>query len=126
MLPVLLFGVWFGVLATFSESILMGCDRPAPGALANALKFTILAIGLPSAFAYGGLFPSLLVLALAECGRLLVLGLALIREELVFFVDDSVLTGMLIGTAVLTKWALSAFGMFLSFSEWWALGSTVS
>ena len=125
MLPVLLLGVWFGTLAAFSESVLLGCDRPAPIALANGAKFAILAAGLPLAFPYGGLLLSLLVLALAECGRWLVLGRALVREKLAFFGDDLALTLLLIGTAALTKLALGELGIFLDFTEWWALGSEV-
>lgn len=122
MLPILLVGVWFGVLATFAESVLLGCDRPAPAAFGNAVKFGILAAGLPLAFSYSGLFSGLLILALAECGRWLTLVHALVREKLAFFVDDLVLSALLIATAVLTKLGLSSAGLVLSYSEWWALG----
>jgi O-antigen/teichoic acid export membrane protein len=123
MLPVLLFGVWFGVLAIFAEAVLLGCDRPAPGAFANAGKFAILAVGLPLAFALGGLFGGLLVLALAECGRWLLLGRALVREKLGFLGDDLALTALLIGSAGLGKLALGAIGIVPDFTEWWMLGS---
>lgn len=122
MLPVLLFGVWFGVLATFAEAMLLGCDRPAPGALANGGKFAVLAAGLPLAFALSGFLAALLVLALAECVRWLLLGRALIREKLAFFGDDLLLTALLIVTAALVKLVLGSVGAIPDFLEWWALG----
>jgi O-antigen/teichoic acid export membrane protein len=122
LLPLLLFGTWFGVLAIFSEAVLLGCDRPAPGATANGAKFGILAIGLPLAFSFGGIFAGLLVLALAECGRWLLLGRALVREKLAFVGDDLALTALLVGSAGLTKLALGAVGIIPDLAEWWALG----
>lgn len=123
MLPVLLIGTWFAVLANFAESMLLGCDRPAPGALANASKFVILAVGLPLSLSFTGLLGALMVLALAESCRWLVLGRALVREKLSFFADDLVLTALLVGTAGVTKLGLGAAGIVPDFAEWWAMGS---
>jgi hypothetical protein len=117
--------VWFGVLAVFGECVLLGCDRPAPGAFANGVKFGILAIGLPLSFTHGGLFYSLLVLALAECGRWLTLSRALVREKLYFLGDDIGLTALLAGTAIATKLVIGTTGFMPGFEEWWALGSSI-
>jgi O-antigen/teichoic acid export membrane protein len=125
MLPVLLFGAWFGILAVFAEALLLGCDRPAPGAFANAGKFVVLAIGLPLALASYGVFGGLLVLALAELARWLILGRALLREKMAFFGDDLALTAIMITTAFLTKVALSAIGVVPGLAEWWAMGLDV-
>ena len=122
MLPLLLVGTWFAVLANFSESMLLGCDRPAPGAFANATKFAILASGLPLSLAWFGLAGSLLVLALAECCRWLVLSRALVRERLAFFFSDLTLTVLFLGGGVILKLALSAAGLVPDFDQWWALG----
>ncbi len=123
MLPVLLLGAWFGVLAIFAESLLLGCDRPAPGAFANAAKFVVLAVGLPLTLTYTGLFGALLVLALAELARWLVLSRALLREEMAFFFDDLALTMLLVVTVVVVKLALGAIGVVPDPAEWWALGA---
>lgn len=122
MLPVLLFGAWFGVLAIFAEALLLGCDRPAPAAFANAVKFAALAVGLPLALSFADILGALLVLAFAEFTRWLVLGRALLREKMAFFVDDLALTGLVIATAVLAKLALGSVGVVPDLAEWWALG----
>ncbi|HEU4651713.1 MAG TPA: oligosaccharide flippase family protein [Croceibacterium sp.] len=125
MLPVLLFGAWFGVLAIFAEALLLGCDRPAPAAYGNAGKFAVLAAGLPLAFSFAGLFGGLLVLALAECTRWLILGRALVREKLAFFGDDLALTALVIVTAIFAKLALGATGLVPDLAEWWAMGAGI-
>lgn len=122
MLPILLFGAWFGVLAIFAESLLLGCDRPAPGAYANAGKFVVLAAGLPLALSYSGMLGGLLVLALAEVVRWLILGRALIKEKMGFFGDDLALTAAMIATALLVKLVLGALGVVPDLAEWWAMG----
>ncbi|MBK8860264.1 MAG: oligosaccharide flippase family protein [Sphingomonadales bacterium] len=43
MLPVLALGVWFSILCTLSESVLLGVGRPSYGALANLVKLVWLA-----------------------------------------------------------------------------------
>jgi O-antigen/teichoic acid export membrane protein len=125
MLPVLLFGAWFGVLAIFAEALLLGCDRPAPGAFANAGKFAVLATGLPLAMAFGSLFDGLLVLGLAEFTRWLILSRALVREKLAFFGDDLALTAMMLATAFFVKLALGAVGLVPGLAEWWAMGAGI-
>jgi O-antigen/teichoic acid export membrane protein len=125
MLPVLLFGAWFGVLAVFAEALLLGCDRPAPGALGNAGKFAVLAVGLPAAFAASGLLGALMVLAFAEVSRWLVLSNALRREKLAFLADDLGLTALMVGTALLVKLALGALGLVPDLAAWWAMGEGI-
>lgn len=122
MLPLLLFGAWFGVLAIFAEALLLGCDRPAPGAFANAGKFAVLAVGLPLALTSAGMFGGLVVLALAEVTRWLVLDRALLREKMAFVFDDLALTAVLLATAILVKLALGALGVVPDLAEWWAMG----
>jgi len=74
------------------------------------------------ALSSGDLFAGLLVLALAEVARWLILGRALLREKMAFFGDDLALTAMMIATAVLTKFAFGAIGVVPSIVEWWAMG----
>ena len=125
MLPVLLFGVWFGVLANFGEAMLLGCDRPAQVAVGNAVKFAALAGGLPLAFGLDGLFAGLLAIAFAEAARWLALTRALVREKLAFFGDDLALTVLLLATAGLTKLLLGKVGAVPDFEGWWALGGSL-
>lgn len=123
MLPLLLAGVWFRVLSSFADAMLMGCGRPAPGAFANGTKFAILVIGLPLALAHGGLFLALLVLILAEAGRWLVLAPMLHRERLASPLDDIGLTLLLVVATAGFKLALSTIGLVPDFATWWALGA---
>ena len=122
MLPILLFGVWFAVLANFAEAMLLGCDRPAQAAKGNAVKFAVLAAGLPLALGLGGLFAGLITIGLAEAARWLALTRALVREKLAFLGHDFALTGLLLITAASTKLLLGEFGAVPNFKEWWALG----
>lgn len=125
MLPVLLVGVWFRVLASFADAMLMGCGRPGPGAFANGAKFAIMLIGLPLAMSQANLFAALLVLVLAEVGRWAVLSPVLQREGLATIADDLGLTALVVGSTLAFKWLGGALGLVPTIAEWWALGQTL-
>ena len=122
MLPVLLTGTWFGVLAAFADAMLMGCGKPAPGARANGLKFAVLLILLPLAVSRGTMFEALLVLVLAEMSRWAALAPARQRERLARVGDDLALTVFMLTLAVAAKVALGWIGVVPTVTEWWALG----
>lgn len=122
MLPLLMMGTWFGVLATFGNSMLMGCSRPAPGAWANAAKFVAMLVLLPLATAYGNLFEALLVLIVAEMLRWIVLTPSLQQERLATIGDDLMLTALFLVLAVAAKLTLGWIGLTPTLTEWWALG----
>jgi O-antigen/teichoic acid export membrane protein len=122
MLPLLLAAVWFRVLGSFSDAMLLGCGRPGPGAFANGAKFAILLVGLPLAVSQANLFTALLVLILAEAGRWAVLAPALQRERLATIADDLSLTALVVVGAIVLKEGAGAAGLALTISEWWALG----
>jgi len=125
MLPVMFAGVWFRVLGAFADSMLMGCGRPAPGAVANAVKFAVLLVGLPLALASAGVFAALLVLILAEAARWLVLAPILQGERLASLADDLMLTALAVASAVAFKFALGWTGLVPTIGEWWALGEVL-
>ncbi len=125
MLPVMLAGVWFRVLGSFADAMLMGCGRPGPGAFANSAKFAVLLVGLPLAVGHASLFAALLVLILAEVARWAVLAPVLQGERLATVFDDLALTVLLVVTAVVLKLAVGATGLAPSISEWWALGQAL-
>lgn len=122
MLPIMFASVWFKVLGTFAESMLMGCGRAAPGAAANTMKFAILLIGLPLAMAHWGVFAALLVLILAEIGRWLTLAPPLQKEGLASIWDDLSLTLLAAAGAVTFKFVLGWLGIVPTIDAWWALG----
>lgn len=125
ILPVLLAGVWFRVLGSFADAMLMGGGRPAPGAFANGAKFAILLVGLPLAMSQGNLFAALLVLVLAEAGRWLVVAPVLQRAGLATITDDLALTAIAFGSAFLFKLLAGAVGVVPSIAGWWALGEAL-
>src|SRR3954447_19072829 len=49
ILPVLCVGVWFGILTSTNDSILMGLARPAYPAISNAAKLITYVVGVPIA-----------------------------------------------------------------------------
>jgi O-antigen/teichoic acid export membrane protein len=121
MLPVLLIGVWFAILSIFAESTLTGLDRPQDGAAGNAVKFAVLAIGLPLAVLKSGLFAALLILALAEMVRWVSLSLALRRRNISAIRDDVILSVIIAVGAITIKYVLGAVHIVPSLSEWWNL-----
>lgn len=125
MLPVLMAGVWFAVLAAFAEATLFGLDRPRASAVGNAAKFGIMIVGLPLLVPVYGVFAGLLVLFAAEAGRWAMLTVALRQEHLHGTRDDVVLTVLIALAAVGLKLALAAFGLVPTFAQWWALGAGV-
>lgn len=125
ILPLLLAGSWFRMLGSLGESMLMGCGRPAPGALANAAKFAVLLVGLPLAIAQAGLLAALFVLIAAEAARWLVLAPLIHQERLASPLDDAALTLLLAGLTVGFKLALGATGLVPTAAEWWALGASL-
>jgi O-antigen/teichoic acid export membrane protein len=69
MLPVLIIGSWFSILAYLNEYTLLGLGKPSYNAASNALKFIFLLIGLPLGLKVYGLIGCILVVVLADLVR---------------------------------------------------------
>jgi O-antigen/teichoic acid export membrane protein len=121
MIPILFTSVWFGILSSFSDAMLMGCSRPQPGARANLAKFLILLIGLPWAIAQGDMLYALGGLGMAEIGRWTVLVPAARAEGFVKFRDDALLTAAMFLSAFCAKMVLGWLGWVPTIAEWWEL-----
>ncbi|WP_230206795.1 oligosaccharide flippase family protein [Novosphingobium sp. Gsoil 351] len=121
MIPVLLVSMWFGILSTFADSMLMGCGRPAPGAWANGAKFGVMLVGLPHAVARGDMMQALAVLIAAEVARWLFLIPASRAERFAKVRDDVFLTGLLVFVAVGAKVLLGFAGIVPNPAQWWAM-----
>jgi O-antigen/teichoic acid export membrane protein len=100
ILPVLCVGVWFGILTSTNDSILMGLARPAYPALSNAAKLITYAVGVPLAFAFYGFTAAVAVIALGEIVKYVTLWLLSHKEHLQFGRDDVLLTLAFAATAV--------------------------
>ncbi|MFD1786673.1 oligosaccharide flippase family protein [Sphingomonas floccifaciens] len=111
MLPILAFGVWFAVLATINEAVVMGIGRPVYSAIANVSKLICLCIGLPVAVVYHGITGAVWVIAGSEAVRYLPLWWSQRREGLPFGVQDIALTAAAVGMFVLWRAALWAVGL---------------
>jgi O-antigen/teichoic acid export membrane protein len=121
MIPILMVSVWFGILSSFADSMLMGCGRPAPGALANGAKFVTQLIALPLAIASGNLLAALLALVLGEIVRWLALVPASLRQGFAKPLDDFALTAAMAIAALGTKVALGALGLVPTIGQWWQM-----
>lgn len=125
MLPVLLAGAWFSILAAFAEATLFGLSRPQAGALGSAIKFGIMMFGLPLLVPVGGIWAGLIILTGAEAGRWLALSAALVREQLSAIVGDLFLTLIVALGALALKATLGHVGLVPSLNAWWALGDHI-
>lgn len=121
MIPILIVGVWFSILSTFADSMLMGAGQPAYGAWANAAKFGVMLVGLPLALARGSLLDALVVLVLAEAARWLALLFPSRREGFAKATDDCMLTVLMAVSALAAKYVLGLLGWAPTLAEWWAM-----
>ena len=119
MLPVLAGGLWFTVLATVGEAVLLGIGRPVYAALANSAKFAWLIAMVPIGIGTAGITGAVLAIALGDLIRYLVLLFGQARERLAFGVQDLALTAAFVATAVGLREATGAVGLSSGLTEWW-------
>lgn len=112
MLPILLAGVWFGILANINEYALLGLRRPAYGVAGNILKVAHLVLALPLALSTGGILLGIATIATADIPRLIPLAIGVARERLSFFGQDAAATLIVVFVALglLLLRYLSGFG----------------
>lgn len=102
ILPVLCVGVWFGILTSTNDSILMGLQRPAYPAISNAAKLATYAIAMPLAFHFYGFMAAVAVISFGEIVKYAALWALSHKEHLHFGRDDLVLTAIFAVAAFLT------------------------
>jgi O-antigen/teichoic acid export membrane protein len=111
ILPILCTGVWFGILTSTNDSILMGLSRPAYPALSNAAKLITYLVGVPLAFHFYGFVAAVVVISAGELVKYVALWMLSHKEHLHFGRDDLVLTIAFAGTALVLSAALHAVGL---------------
>ncbi|MFM9978669.1 MAG: oligosaccharide flippase family protein [Sphingomonadaceae bacterium] len=121
MLPVLVIGVWFTILTTMGEAVLMGIGKPAYGTAANAVKLGWLVIGLPLGIQYYGVAGAVLVTALADAIRYVPVVLAQRRERVSFVRQDVATTIAMLATFLLLRELSGLIGLTSGLEGWWAL-----
>lgn len=111
ILPILCIGVWFGVLTSTNDSILMGLSRPAYPALSNAAKLVAYVVGAPLAFHFYGFMAAVAVIAGGEIVKYVTLWALSHKEHLRFGRDDLALTLAFGLTALLIREGLKLTGV---------------
>jgi O-antigen/teichoic acid export membrane protein len=115
ILPVLILGSWFTVLATMNESALLGIGKPSYAAIANSLKLLFLFIGLFLATSSYGLLGGVVVVASADLCRYFPTLLGQIREQFSFGRQDLLMTLAVLLMIVLMEYIRWTLGFGTSF-----------
>ena len=108
MLPVLALGAWFSMLATTNESTLLGLGAPSYTAIANSVRFLLLAVGLPLSVNFKGLHGGIVTLVLVEVCRYVPVYIGQRRQRFSFGAQDAAITlamFAMIGLWELLRWA---------------------
>ena len=121
MLPVLAFGVWFSILCTLTESVLLGVGRPSYGAIANLIKFLWMLVGLPLGVAYFGIAGAIGVMASVDLVRYIPLLRAQRKEHIAFFRQDLLITLALCAMIVVWRVLFWAIGLTDGLTSLWGL-----
>lgn len=111
MLPILTIGVWFGILSSTNDSILMGLAKPAYPAISNAAKLITYVVGMPLAFTFYGLMAAIWVIAAGELVKYATLWAFSHKEHLRFGRDDLVLTLIFLGSALAFRAVAQTMGL---------------
>jgi O-antigen/teichoic acid export membrane protein len=115
ILPVLILGSWFTVLATINESALLGIGKPSYAAIANSLKLLFLVIGLSLGTSTYGLLGGVIVVASADLCRYFPTLFGQIRERFSFGRQDLLMTIAVLFMVVLMEYLRWALGFGTSF-----------
>jgi O-antigen/teichoic acid export membrane protein len=112
ILPLLVVGSWFSVLAYVNESIVLGLGKPSYGAISNGTKLAVLAIALPLMVGFFGLLGGVMVVALSDLVRYFPILIGQRRENFSFGKQDLLLTVAVFLTVGLLEWFrwISGFG----------------
>ena len=85
--------------------------KPIYGALASAVKFGLLLIGLPLAFIKFGMFGAITFLVVSEISRYVPLLIGQVRERFSFVLQDLATTLFMFGLIGLLEWLRWALGL---------------
>lgn len=122
MLPVLAMGIWFSILCTLGESVLLGIGRPSYGAIANLIKLLWLLIGLPIAVSYYGIAGAVCVMAASDFVRYLPLLRSQAVERLSFVRQDILITIAMCAMVVVWRTLFWLVGISGDIESLWGLG----
>jgi O-antigen/teichoic acid export membrane protein len=115
MLPLLLTGVWFTILASINEYTLLGIGRPVYGVVGSAMKFLYLLIFLPYFFRHYGMLGAVACIAMADLVRIPAIFIGQLRERFSFLRQDIVATCLLFAVIGSASWFRMQFGFGSAF-----------
>ena len=115
ILPILMLGLWFSVLANINDSILLGLSRPVYGVIANAIKAAYLVVFVPLALAWGGFLLAIAALASADLPRIIPITIGLRSERLSFARQDVAATLIFVTAALALAGLRYALGFGTAF-----------
>jgi O-antigen/teichoic acid export membrane protein len=110
MLPVLIVGAWFAIMASINESTLLGIGKPQYSSLASSVKFGFLLVGLPWSVARHGILGGVMVVAISDLWRYVPLLIGQVRERFSFGRQDALATLGLFGLIVFWEWLRWSLG----------------
>ena len=119
MLPVLATGLWFTVMATLGDAVVMGMGKPAYASMANVVKLVWLLIAMPIGVAHAGIMGAVVVVALADIGRYAAVMVGQVRLGVGFVAQDMALTLYLFGAIVALREVTGLIGLTSGWSAWW-------
>ena len=117
MLPLLIIGSWFSILAYLNESTLLGLGKPSYAAVANGTKFIFLLIALPASVFWFGLLGGIMVVVLSDLFRYFPILIGQRREHFSFGAQDLLITLGTLALIGLFEWLRSASGFGNSFES---------
>lgn len=123
MLPILMVGVWFSILASMGEAIMMGVALPGHAARANLVKLVWTCAGLPLALTYAGMTGALLVIASSDMVRYASLTLSQRSQGVSFGRHDLALTTCLLFMVIAWRTLFTGVGLTPHLADWWNLGA---
>jgi O-antigen/teichoic acid export membrane protein len=120
ILPILVVGAWFSMIAAINESTILGLGKPSYTALANGVRLILLLIALPLSFTIAGLVGSVMTLAVIEAFRNVPMYVGLKREGFAFGFQDLSVTLMMFAMTGVLEWVRWTEGFGTSFDSLFA------
>lgn len=117
-LSILLAGGWFGMLAAFSESVLMGIGRPMTVAMGNAAKLLAILAIVPLVLPRYGMAAAVVAFSGVEAIRYLVLAIGQQAHRLSFWRQDVASTGGFFLIALLLREVTGRLGLTSGIPGW--------
>jgi O-antigen/teichoic acid export membrane protein len=117
MLPVLIIGSWFSVLANLNEATLLGLGRPSYTAISNGSKLMMLILCLPLSLKFGGLTGAVVIVAAVDLGRYFPILAGQRREHFSFGAQDILITIVMFALLGAWQWIRWSMGLGTSFDS---------